>query len=59
MTDSNEDKQKIFSFLKEKSPDLSQTMFQKMTQDDVERLNRAVRDVLDDDHCFAMAYQAC
>ena len=59
MTDSNEDKQAIFNFLKEKSPDLSQTMFGKMTEDDVERLNRAVRDVLDDDNCFAMAYQAC
>lgn len=59
MTDSNEDKQEIFNFLKEKSPDLSQTMFQKMTEDDVERLNRAVRDVLDDDKYFAMAYQAC
>lgn len=59
MTDSNEDKQAIFNFLKEKSPDLSQTMFQKMTEDDVERLNRAVRDVLDDDKWFGMAYQAC
>ena len=59
MTDSNEDKQAIFNFLKEKSPDLSQTTFQKMTEDDVERLNRAVRDVLDDDKYFAMAYQAC
>lgn len=59
MTDSNEDKQKIFNFLKEKSPDLSQTMFQKMTEDDVERLNRAVRDVIDDDKWFGMAYQAC
>lgn len=59
MTDSNEDKQAIFNFLKEKSPDLSQTMFQKMTEDDVERLNRAVRDVIDDDKWFAMAYQAC
>jgi hypothetical protein len=59
MTDSNEDKQAIFNFLKEKSPDLSQTMFQKMTKDDVERLNRAVRDVLDDDKWFGMAYQAC
>lgn len=59
MTDSNEDKQEIFNFLKEKSPDLSQTMFQKMTEDDVERLNRAVRDVIDDDKWFGMAYQAC
>lgn len=59
MTDSNEDKQKIFNFLKEKSPDLSQTMFQKMTEDDIERLNRAVRDVIDDDKWFGMAYQAC
>ena len=59
MTDSNEDKQAIFNFLKEKSPDLSQTMFQKMTEDDVERLNRAVRDVIDDDKWFGMAYQAC
>ena len=59
MTDSNEDKQAIFNFLKEKSPDLSQTMFQKMTEDDVERLNRAVRDVLDDDKYFAIAYQTC
>lgn len=59
MTDSNEDKQAIFNFLKEKSPDLSQTMFQKMTEDDIERLNRAVRDVIDDDKWFGMAYQAC
>lgn len=59
MTDSNEDKQAIYNFLKEKSPDLSQTMFQKMSDDEIERLNRAVRDVLDDDECFAMAYQAC
>nr|DAJ32191.1 MAG TPA: single-stranded DNA binding protein [Bacteriophage sp.] len=59
MTDYNEDKQAIFNFLKEKSPDLSQTMFQKMTEDDIERLNRAVRDVLDDDKWFGMAYQAC
>lgn len=59
MTDSNEDKQAIFNFLKEKSPDLSQTMFQKMTEDDVERLNREVRDVIDDDKWFGMAYQAC
>lgn len=59
MTDSNGDKQAIFNFLKEKSPDLSQTMFQKMTEDDIERLNRAVRDVIDDDKYFAMAYQAC
>lgn len=59
MTDSNEDKQAIFNFLKEKSPDLSQTMFGKMTEDDIERLNRAVRDVIDDDKWFGIAYQAC
>lgn len=59
MTDSNEDKQAIFNFLKEKSPDLSQTMFQKMTEDDIEHLNRAVRDVIDDDKWFGIAYQAC
>ena len=59
MNDSNQDKKAIFNFLKDKTPDLSQTMFQKMTEDDVERLNRAVRDVLDDDKYFAMAYQAC
>lgn len=59
MENTNEHKQKIYDFLKEKSPDLSQVAFAGTTDEDIEKLNRAVRDVLDDDECFAMAYQQC
>lgn len=59
MANTPEDKMTIYNHLKEKSPDLSQVVFTGMSDEDIDKLNRAVRDVLDDDECFAMAYQQC